>query len=142
MSGYIGPYYMIDNRVDPATEWGATDMNRITGATKYVQDFAKRYGYHFDMEANTYEWEAGTAKTWTGWWEVYHWLWQPLADTLLTLGQTYISEIDWNPDTAWDISLTVSTANALERALLMAWDNLQGIDTPYTGQTYAGGFIG
>ena len=135
MSGYIGPYYMIDDRVSKTTTWGVTDINRLGGAINYLQSEAAKYGLTFasqakdDYQVNDFilldDWLTNT--------------WDPLLDTCATIGFGNVAELGtWNYETALDVSL----ANLMERALLLTWDLLRGYSPMFTGAAFTGNFIG
>lgn len=134
MSGYIGPYYMIDDRVGADTTWGAEDINRIGGAINYIQNEASKFGVTFTAAAkDDYQMNE--------WVPLATWLastWDPLLDTCTQVGMGSATQLgEWTASRGLD----VTTANWMERFLLLAWESVTAFNPLYTNAAYAGDYI-
>lgn len=134
MSGYIGHFYMIDDRVGQNTTWGVTDINRIGGAINYLQQEGGKYGLSFTGPAKD-DYALNDFPTLQQWRQL---TWEPLNYTCWIIGFGNVSELgEWTSYRGLD----VGTANYMETSLLRAWDLLQDYAPLYTNAAYTGNYI-
>lgn len=134
MSGQVGPYNMIYNRVGADTTWGVEDINRIGGALAYIQDIARGFGMTFqytpksDYQVNDFvtleQWLSGT--------------WNPLIELCDKVGLQRPEELG-----AWTAKrgLDVMTANLMELYTFQAFGLVHGTQLFYANATYTGPYV-
>lgn len=134
MSGKVGPYTMVYNRVGSDTTWGVEDINRIGGALAYIQQQAAVYGM-------TFEYTPKSDYQVNDWLNLTLWLentWNPLIEICDKMDVQRPEELGaWSPKRGMD----VMTANLMELYTFQAWEAFIGTIHYYPNATYTGPYM-